>query len=122
MALLLQDNSCPRTSCIIKKPIQTTPLVGNCSTLTPQIRIAVSALLELARWCQARQEAFQGKDPCPASHNDLFSPARSQPKPDHSADAVLGATPGNQPKNARSDPGADDRPAAPSAHRKGGKP
>src|SRR5215468_2016047 len=81
-----------------KKPIQTTPLVGTCSTSTPQIRIAVSALLELARWCQARQEAFQGGDPCQASHDDLFPPARSEPKQDHSADAVLGATAGKQPK------------------------
>jgi hypothetical protein len=104
-----------------KKPIQTTPQVGNCSTLTPQIRIAVSALLELARWCQARQEAFQGGDPCQASHDDLFPPARSEPKQDNSANAVLGATPGKQSKNARADSRADDRPAAPSTHKKGGK-
>src|SRR5437762_2432830 len=57
-----------------KKPIHTTPLVGNCSTLAPQIRIAVSALLELARSCQARQEAFQGGDQCQASHDDRFPP------------------------------------------------
>ena len=110
------------TSARFKKPIQTTPLVGNCSTSTPLIRIAVSALLELARWCQPRQEAFQGGDPCQASHDDLFPPDRSEPKQNNSADAVLGATPGKQPKNARSDSGADDRPAAPSTHRKGGKP
>jgi len=89
---------------VSRKSNQTTPLAEPCSTSTQLPRIAVSALLQLTRWCQEQRHLLQGGDPCPASH-DESCPANKKANSLDQSETLLGAASAQQPQNARPDSG-----------------
>jgi hypothetical protein len=82
-----------------KSATRTTAQALACTSKASPPRISVSALLQVAQWCQQRQSWSQGGDPCPTTSAFVFPPVSSGKSTTDSRGPTLG-TVGSQPAAA----------------------
>ena len=82
-----------------KSTTSTTAQALSCTSNLWPPRISVSALLQLARWCQQRQSLPQGGEPCPSPSALVCPPVSSGPNAADSTKPSVGVV-GGQPTSA----------------------
>src|SRR5271170_1271033 len=91
---ICSDNDGPPRS-----TISTTAQALACTSHEWPPKISVSALLELARWCQQRRILPQGSEPCPNPLAPVCPPVSSGPNATDSTNTSVGMV-GGQPTPA----------------------
>ena len=107
-----------------RSPTDTTPQGDTCHGPPEPVRVAASALLNLARWCRQRLQTAPKEDAsCPAARPALIPPASTDPaRADAQGDApTVGHPPRTQAASPLSAPGPVDGPNAADRLRAGGQ-